>query len=138
MIFAAALVAAIGCEQKSPPGGHVSGPNNTTMGTPDMAFRLAVPATDVEVDQGKDEKFTVEVKKGKNFTQDVDVSFSGLPTGVTVSPATFTHTAADKENREITLTAAKDAPKGEYTITVIGKPKTGEATKTTMKIEVTD
>ena len=137
LFFAAAIVAAVGCENKSPPGGQASAPENTRMGTPEYAFRLSVPSNEINVDQGEAKKFEVEVKKGKNFTQDVEVTFADLPPGVTVSPALFTIGANDKEDdKEVSVAATKDAPKGSYSITVIGRPKTGDTTKTTLKIKV--
>ncbi len=90
-----------------------SGGGGSTGGT----FTLgASPA--VTIAQGSTQTFTVTPSSANNFTGSIQVSVSGLPTGVTVSPATAT--VAMGSSTTFTLTAAADAVVGTTTVKVYG------------------
>lgn len=95
-------------------GSTVSGGSN---GGSDGTFTLgAVPS--VTIVQGSSQTFTVTPSSANNFAGSVDVSVSGLPSGVTVSPATAT--VAVGSSTTFTLTAAADAAVGATTVQVYG------------------
>jgi uncharacterized membrane protein len=53
-----------------------------------------------------------------------------------VTPSTHTIKAGDDKRFAVTVAATKDAPIGDVTITVTGKPQTGAETSTTFKVSV--
>lgn len=155
-----AVVAIVGCNQTPPggpgadkdknkPTGTGTGPTGTktdtakrdtngdkTVGTPDNAFKLSLPATGTTIKQGEKETVTIGISRGKNFDQDVKLDFSGAPDGVKITPADGTLKASEKDEK-VTIDAAKDAALGDHTITVKGTPaKSGEATTGSFKITV--
>jgi hypothetical protein len=86
-------------------------------GSTDGTFTLgASPA--VTIAQGSSQTFTVTPSSANNFTGSIQVSVSGLPSGVTVSPATAT--VAVGSSTTFTLTAAADAAVGTTTVKVYG------------------
>ena len=97
----------------------VAGCGSTVSGgsSDDGTFTLgAVPS--VTIAQGSTQTFTVTSSSSNNFTGSVQVSVSGLPSGVTVSPATAT--VAVGSSTTFTLTAAADAALGTTTVNVFG------------------
>ncbi|GAA0718190.1 hypothetical protein [Dokdonella soli] len=87
---------------------------NPGSGTPDFALSAA-PAS-VSVTQGSNGTSTLTVTPSGGFTGSVNLSASGLPSGVTAafSPASTTGTST------LTLTAAATATTGPATVTVTG------------------
>jgi PQQ enzyme repeat len=86
-------------------------------GSTDGTFTLgASPA--VTIAQGSSQTFTVTPSSANNFTGSIQVSVSGLPSGVTVSPATAT--VAVGSSTTFTLMAAADAVVGTTTVKVYG------------------
>jgi hypothetical protein len=133
---------AIGCDQKSTSGGpgvtksegresgiHVRQPEDT--------FKLETPTLETSVKQGESKgPVKIGISRGKNFDQDVKLSFSEPPKGVKITPASPVLKAGDKE-ASVTLEAAPDAALGRHTITVTGTPEKGGAPATTeLKIDV--
>jgi hypothetical protein len=95
-------------------GSTVSGGSD---GGSDGTFTLgAVPS--VTIVQGSSQTFTVTPSSANNFAGSVQVSVSGLPSGVTVSPATATVKVGSSTT--FTLAAAADATVGTTTINVYG------------------
>ncbi len=95
-------------------GSTVSGSSgSTTSGTFTLGANAAVTVT-----QGQSSTITVTPTSANSFTGSVQVSVSGLPSGVTVSPATATLTMGSSTT--FTLTAAADAALGTTTVKVYG------------------
>jgi hypothetical protein len=114
----------------------VAGCGSTTSsggGSTDGTFTLgAVPA--VMIAQGSTQTITVTPSSANNFTGSVQISVSGLPSGVTVSPATATVTVGSSTT--FTLTAAADAAVGTTNVKVYGASGT-LSTSTTVALTVT-
>lgn len=142
-LFAAGVMSATGCGEKSPPGGpgvKRDGAASTTqertpiVGTAENTFRINTPS-ETDVKQGNTAEMTVGIDRGKNFDQDVVLSFDGAPKGVTFSPDRATVKNGEK-NVKINVNAAADAPRGGHKVTVVGTPKTGPATSVQFRIDV--
>jgi hypothetical protein len=111
-------------------GSTVSGSSGTpTSGT----FTLGADAA-VSIVQGQTSTITVTPSSADSFTGSVQVSVSGLPSGVTVSPATATMTIGSSTT--FTLTAAADAALGTTTVKVYGSSGT-LSTSTSVALTVT-
>jgi hypothetical protein len=101
-----------GCGSTVSSGGTTGGSGTFTVGA-DAAITIA---------QGQSRTITVTPSSADGFTGSVQVSVSGLPSGVTVSPATTTMTVGTSTT--FTLTAASDAALGTTTIKVYGSSGT--------------
>jgi hypothetical protein len=122
-LFLMALVA--GC------GSTTSG--GSTGGSTGGSFTLGADAS-VTIAQGSNRTFTVTPTGSDSFKGSVQVSVTGLPTGVTVAPATTT--VAVGSSTTFTLTAAADAAVGTTTVKVNGTSGTLSAS-TTVALTVT-
>ncbi|HEY2001261.1 MAG TPA: hypothetical protein VGG80_03025, partial [Acidobacteriaceae bacterium] len=105
-LFVVALIAGCGSTTSGSSG-------STTSGTFTLGANAAVTIT-----QGQTSTITVTPSSANDFTGPVQVSVSGLPSGVTVSPATATLTMGSSTT--FTLTAAADAGLGTTTVKVYG------------------
>ncbi|HZT80227.1 MAG TPA: hypothetical protein VFA26_08395 [Gemmataceae bacterium] len=131
----AALVAFAGCNN-TPPGGPGATNKNNGVGTPENSFKLSLPETSTAVKQGEKQTAKIGISRGKNFDQDVTLSFDNLPQGVTITPA---HPVLKAGEKDVTLSveAARDAALGDFTINVTGKPaREGAATTGSFKVTV--
>ena len=121
-----------GCDR----GGTTGGPgatNPTTkspmIGHADDTFTLSAPLLATTLKQGEAKVVAIGISRSTKFDQDVTLQFDSLPKGVTVDPTTNSIKSKDSEAK-ITIKAADDAALGDFTIKVIGHPKTGaDATK---------
>ena len=130
LLLSSFLVWNTGCDR-----GTVGGPNAPT-GSDNKApvvtspkegtFSIDVPNLSTKLDQGESKNVAISARRGKNFDQDVKLSFQNVPTGVTIDPPNPTIARGDTETK-ITVKAANDAPVGEHTITVTAQPTTGAA-----------
>jgi uncharacterized membrane protein len=139
-LLTAGVFVLVGCEEgKSPPGGPgATGQRSTGVrfGEADNTFRLDVPNLETGIKQGESKTVSIGINRGKNFDQDVRLSFGDAPKGVKVTPASSMLKHGDKEV-QVTLEAANDAALGEHMITVTGTPaREGAATSAQFKIEV--
>jgi len=105
------------------------------MGPSDNTFTLDMPNLSTHVKQGEAKNISVSIKRGKNFAQDVAMSFGDMPKGVTVEPASPTIKASDTEVK-LTVKAADDAAVGDFTIKVKGHPTTGADSENDLKVTV--
>ena len=88
------------------------------------SFTLQVPYLSTPLKQGETQTVSIGIKRGKSFDQDVALSFSDLPTGVTLDPEAPIIKHGDAEAK-ITFTAADDASLGNFAIKVTGHPAKG-------------
>ena len=131
------LVAAVGCGDKSKPGGPGTtgtDKNQPVVGTADNTFTLDVPNS-VSLKQGESKEEKITIKRGKNFDQDVALTFNNLPAGVTITPADASLKKSDKEIL-VRVVAAADAAIGDFTVRIVGKPGTGADATSDMKLTV--
>jgi uncharacterized membrane protein len=124
LIVAAALMV-MGCGKTSEEGG---GPGNDT-------FRIVVPATAADVNQGEVVTVRVTLERGAAFKQPVKLEVKG-PAGVQIEPNDATVQPGDKGDVQLKITVAKDVPLGELKISVKGTPDKGEPTTTDFRIMV--
>ncbi len=114
-----ALLAGCGINQNalsSTGGGNGSG---TGTGTTSGDFSLTASPTALVVTAGKPgQPFAVTAAAANGFTGSVNVTLSGLPTGVTATPSTLTLTPGAAQN--VTLIAAASTPAAKGTITLTG------------------
>jgi hypothetical protein len=90
-----------------------------TAAAPATDFSLtATPATVALTAGGAGKQISVKAVPANGFTGKVALSISGLPTGVTASPATLTLTPGTAQS--VTLTAASTAAAGNATLTLKG------------------
>ena len=82
-------------------------------GTPDTTFTLGMDPA-ITIAQGQSRTFTVTPASPNHFTGSIQVSLSGLPTGVTVSPANATVMMG--ASTTFRLTAAANAAVGTTTV----------------------
>jgi hypothetical protein len=136
-LLATGVLAAVGCENKSPPGGPgAPKPSGTapTVGTPDNTFTVSVPSATLK--QGESKTITVSIKRGTNFDQDVKLEVENAPQGVTFKFDESTLRASATEVH-LTIDASKDAALGEHKVMIAATPaRAGTATQTEMKVEV--
>ena len=136
-LLVVALVTLVSCSTgKDSPGGP--GATNTTgkpplYGQADNTFILTAPSTSLK--QGESKTVLIGIKRGKNFQEDVTVQFAEVPQGVTLDPPNLDIKHGDTETK-VTVKAAADASLGDFTIKVIGHPKTGKDATHEFKITV--
>jgi hypothetical protein len=106
------------------------------IGTAENTFKISLPSMETHIKQGEKTNVKISISRGKNFDQDVNLTMTGLPKGVTATPASPTIKASDKE-ADVSLEAAKDAPIGDFTVNVTAKPaREGASTSADFKIGV--
>ncbi len=127
-------LAAAACNSSSPGGPGASG--GSAANTP-TTFKLTGPTLSTTVKQGETDTVKLSISRGKDFKQSVAIS-TDAPKGLTVKLNSSKVAASDPEDFTFTVSADKDAPLGEQTIKVTGKPETGESTSVDVKINVTE
>jgi hypothetical protein len=131
------MFALVGCGNGQPGGPGATGDQSkqSTVTRTDETFTLDVPMMATKIKQGETKTFSVAIKRGKNLDEDVTLTFSDVPTGVTLEPMQPMIARADKEVK-ITATATNDAALGDFTVHVTGKPTKGADATNTMKLTV--
>lgn len=136
-VLAAGVMALVGCESKSPPGGPGAvKPDGTTprVGTPDNSFQIKLAGADLK--QGESRTVPVSIVRGKNFDQDVKLAVANSPQGVTLKFDDSTLRASEKETN-LVIQAGADAALGEHMVKVTATPaRDGPGTSTDIKIEI--
>jgi uncharacterized membrane protein len=141
-----ALGALVGCsgDQSGAGSAKVGGPGATAssdrsgsiLGPKEGEFKLKVPLLlSTKVKQGASEVLTIGIDRGKNFDEDVALSFDKVPDKVTLDPKDPVIKKGDKEVK-VTIKAAEDAGLGDHEITVKGKPTKGEPVADKFKLTV--
>jgi hypothetical protein len=138
-LFVALFAWTTGCDRGTIGGPKApQGPDNkapTVTSPKEGTFSLDVPNLSSKIAQGESKNINVGLHRGKNFDQDVKLSFTNVPKGVTIDPPNPTIKGADKETT-IAVRAADDAPVGDHTINVSGQPGTGAAANNEFTITI--
>ncbi len=125
-IIGALLFVAVGCSNKSDPGGEPGTQNQ---------FILQGPTRAASLKPGDTQTITIKIDRGKEFKQTVNLKAEG-PNGI----ETELHPAAVKPNEKneihLKITAQKQAAPGENTVRVTGIPETGKQTSLEVKVKV--
>jgi uncharacterized membrane protein len=103
--------------------------------SPKDTFHLSVPFLSTTLNQGDTKEVVIGIKRDKNFDQDVTLTFAGLPTGVTVEPASPVLKQADTEAK-VVLKGAADAAVGDFTVKITGHPTKGADASHDLKVSV--
>jgi uncharacterized membrane protein len=99
------------------------------------SFKISAPYFDTKIKQGETRTVTVSLKRGDYFKQDVKLEIKAAD-GISVEPAQILVKASDKSDVQLMITAHKSAALGEYKVSVMGTPETGEATSTEFNVKV--
>jgi len=145
-LAALSLAALIGCSGDHSGSGvsnKVGGPGATVssdrggsiLGPKEGQFELSVPKLSTHIKQGASDVVTISINRGKNFDEDVALTFSDVPDKVTLDPKAPTIKKGD-ENVKVTVKVADDAGLGDHDIKVTGKPTQGPEAAKTFKITV--
>src|SRR5215472_5627395 len=94
------------------------GGTNSTMTTPPPPDFSISAQSSVSVGAGGSQTVNVSATAINGFSASISVSVSGLPTGVSADPATFSLTPGNQQT--VTLTAAASASAGTATLTFQG------------------
>ena len=138
LLAASTLVVFAGCADKGSPGGPGVTKDKTTQKTAGQAeetFSLKPPATSTTVKQGETKEITIGMKRGKNFSESVTLSFEDVPKGVTIEPSKPTIDGG-KDEAKITVKAADNAEVGDHVIKVTGHPSSGPDATNELKLKV--
>jgi hypothetical protein len=98
-------------------GGGSHSTTTTTSSTPDFSLTVS-PTTAALTAGGASQQMSVNAVAANGFTASVAVALTGLPAGVSASPATLTLTPGTAQT--VTLTAASSAASGNATVTFTG------------------
>ncbi len=109
--FALFVAAAFACSCN----GSISA-NKTPSSSP--SFSLSVNVASASVAEGGSQTVSVSATATNGFSQAIQVSISGAPSGVTASPATFTLTPGTPE--QVSIAAAASAPAATATVQFAG------------------
>ena len=99
-------------------GGASSSGGGGTNPPPAGDFTIFASPTSLTLTSGGSQTVSVSVAQVNTYTTSVNISVSGLPTGVTASPATFSLTPGTQQ--AVTLSAAASVSIGTATITFLG------------------
>jgi len=136
VLFMLALLMSFGCNSHGTPGGPgATAANTQTVGQAEATFSLDVPNLSTKIKQGESKIVTIGIKRGKNFNEDVHLSLTGLPQGITLDPASPVIQHNDKD-AAITMKAAEDAALGDFTVKVVGHPTKGADATNEFKVTI--
>jgi len=87
------------------------------------SFTLSVPRSSA-LKQGNSQSVSIGINRQKTFDQEIALTFSDLPAGVTIEPDAAVVKRGETE-AQFTLAAASDASLGTFAIKVTGHPTQG-------------
>ena len=126
---ALAILTSGGCAlNRSEKGGEISLSNSE--------FRISAPVMGTSVKQGQVQTVQVNLHRGAQFNQDVDIRVK-TPDGLSVEPESITIRASDPAAVQLVLTADDDAPIVTLQVEVEGTPKRGKATWVQFPVRIT-
>jgi uncharacterized membrane protein len=153
-LLAYSLVAVVGCQRESTPGGPgktgktdekvtrtEAEPGRTEKTTSkteadrsEDTFTIKVPGTATNIERGKRQEVTISIDRGDAFKQNVKLQFKA-PEGLKVIPPDPVVKTGENEAK-VLIEVADNAPPGEKAVEVTGTPDTGKPTSVTMKVQV--
>jgi hypothetical protein len=131
------LVVVSGCSQGKPggPGTAAKADTKPTFGQTENTFNLSVPIMSSSVQQGDKADVSVGIKRAKNFDEDVSLTFTDVPQGVTIEPASPVIKHGDTEAK-FAIHASDATGVGEFKIKVTGHPSKGGDAEVEFKLTV--
>ncbi len=95
-------------------------------GEADRTFSLSVPFESVALTQGEEKSVLIGINRGENFSEEVAIEVSDLPTGVTLATTdpSITHGSTDAT---LKFKAASDAALGDFTVKLTGHTASSSA-----------
>lgn len=135
LVFAG-LIAAGGCtqEESGGPGVRTADEQNRVM-PPTDTFKVDVPNMTQTLKQGETKTVEIKINREKNFDENVTLSFTDLPQGVSIDPSQAIVAAGDT-GVTATVKAEPDAALGEFDVIVKGTPATGAVAQSEMKLKI--
>ena len=132
-----AIVACSGCSQAVPGGPGVTKPpqRQPAYGEADNTFNLSVPHTSTTLHQGEAKEVTIGIDRGKNFDEDVTLTFADGPKGVTLDSVNPVIMHGETEAK-VTIKATADASLGDFTVKVTGHPTKGADATNEIRVTV--
>lgn len=103
--------------------------------TEDVGFKIAVPTFSTAIKQGEVKNVTVSIERGDYFKQDVKLQIQAS-TGISVEPTSVIVKASDTPDVQVRIATPQNAALGEYLVSIMGIPKTGEPTSTGFVVKV--
>jgi hypothetical protein len=134
MLSLVALFAFVGCHTGSSGGpGVTDSSKETSVVKPDESFTLGM--SKVSIQQGETKTVAIPINRTLNFDEDVALSFTGLPKGITLGESHPVIKRSDTEAR-LPLIAAEDTALGDFSVKVTGHPTRGADAVNELKITV--
>lgn len=136
------LLALTGCEKETDVGGPGAARTGGGVSERDNAntedtFVLTCPSGEVDITQGETQTIEIGIERGDDFKQNVKVSLMAPIEGMSLEPADATF-SGDNYEMEVKLVAAADAPLGVTSVTLIGKPDSGESVNAGIKVKINE
>jgi uncharacterized membrane protein len=128
-VTAAAVLALspVACSNQSPEGG-APGTNNS--------FKLTGPTIKPSIKQGDTETVKISISRDKDFRQAVKLDVKA-PDKITADLDRTTVKDGESTDLNLKVHPAADAPPGDHTITITGKPENGQPTTLQVTVNVT-
>lgn len=140
-IFIAVLISSCSKGTDGGPGATPKSEKSTTSVIPSTqgkdTFSLDVPNMATKLKRGEAKANSITVKRGSTMTGEVSITFENLPNGVTIEPEKLMVVGDDNEAK-FTIKASNEAPVGDFTIKVVGHPKTGPDATNEFKVAVSE
>jgi uncharacterized membrane protein len=137
-LLVVALVALAGCSNNGTPGGPGATGKDAKKplyGQADNTFNLSVPSRSTALQPGEAKEITISIKRGKNLDEDVTLTLTDVPSGVTFDPASPVIKRGDTD-ATFTFKAGDEAPAGDFTVKVTGHPTKGADASNEFKLTV--
>ncbi|HVR74871.1 MAG TPA: hypothetical protein VMT52_11085 [Planctomycetota bacterium] len=136
-LLAVLLIALPGCNLGTRGGTGTTDPNTPEplIGLAADTFRLKVPVLSTSLKQGETRAVSIGIDRGTNFEENVTLTFSALPRGVTFEPDAPVIQRGDAEAK-FSISAADDAALGDFTVLVTGEPTKGSSAVNHFKLAI--
>jgi uncharacterized membrane protein len=137
VIFFVTTLSLSACNPGNPGGPGAGNPaaKQPSIGQAAETFSLSVPILGTSIKQGETKGASIGISRGKNFEENVSITFSELPKGLEIEPSSPTIKSGDAEAK-LTLKASESASLGTFTIKVTGHPTKGADATTELKVTV--
>lgn len=99
----------------------------------DESFSITVPSS-VTIKQGEEAAVNISLNRGAYFKRDVQLDLKA--NGISLTPSNVMVKASDKAEAKVQIAVSKTAAIGEYRVSVLGTPATGQTASTTFTVKV--